>query len=117
MADCKISAQAADCVNPAPHRFPDSLEAREFFEIGKSFAFSRIAFNHVRYQAKIYGGEFERSCLDLEDRFREFEASVCSDLARLRRDLLSIDLDLHGLQSRVVSIFLVSRSAGYDVAG
>jgi hypothetical protein len=56
MADCNIPAHVVDCINPA--RLPNSLEATEFFEIGKSFAFSRIAFNHVCYQAKIYRGEF-----------------------------------------------------------
>jgi hypothetical protein len=93
--------------------------AKDFFELGEAFAYSQTAFSHVRYQAKVYGGEFERACNEIQDKYRDVSILDGERLeaSRVRKDLVKVDLDLHRLQSKVVSVFLVSRNSGYDVPG
>jgi hypothetical protein len=95
--------------------------AKEFFELGQAFAFSEMSFNHLRFQAKVYGGEFERSCLELENQLAgvksQLDVRERINAPELRKELVQLDCEIHRLQSRVVSIFLVSRQAGYDVVG
>ena len=93
--------------------------ARDFFELGEAFAYSQTAFSQVRFQAKIFGGDFERTCLDLQDKLRKLGSLSGErlDAGQVRKDLLQIDRDLHCLQIDVVSGLLVSKQSGYDVVG
>ena len=96
--------------------------AKDFFELGEAFAFSQTAFSHVRYQAQVYGGQFERACLEIEDKFKRIRSLSDErlDAALVQRDLVNVNMELQRLECNVVSVFLVSRNSagsGFDVAG
>jgi hypothetical protein len=93
--------------------------ARDFFELGEAFAYSQTAFSQVRFQAKIFGGDFERTCLDVQDKLKNLGSLSGErlDAGQVRKDLLKIDRDLHCLQTNVVSALLASKQSGYDVVG
>ena len=94
--------------------------AREFFELGEAFAFSQTAFSQVAYQAKVYGGDFEMACSGIKEKHRAIAMCLSRDkieATQVRKSLNEADRDLHRLQSNVVSVLLISKQSGYDVAG
>jgi hypothetical protein len=102
------------------HNLALRQNAREFFELGEAFAFSQTAFSQVRFQAKLYGGDFERACLDIENKHRAIVMNLSREklnAAQVRKSLNEADRDLHRLQSNVVLVFLISKQSGYDVTG
>lgn len=95
---------------------------KEFFELGEAYAFSKMSFDHLRYQATQQGGEMERSSLQIKDDFVKlktiFEVPERIDTVALTKEIVKLDLDLHKLQSQLVSALLFGgRADTYDTVG
>jgi hypothetical protein len=111
---------AAAVVSITNHNTALRQTAREFFELGEAFAFLQTAFSQVAYKAKVYGGDFERACSDIKEKHRAIPMSLSREkleAAQVVKALNKADRDLHRLQSNVVSVLLISKQSGYDVAG
>lgn len=94
------------------------IVAKDIFELGETFAFSQMAFDHLRFQARQYGGEFERGCLEIQDDIKKVSLGQKTDVAALGKEIVKVDLAIHRLQSRVVSVFLFGRSPPcFDTVG
>ena len=97
------------------------MAAKEFFELGEAVALCEAAFNPLRCQSKLYGGEFERSSLEIEKDFARLRALLDVrervDTAHLRKELLRVTSDVHRLQGKILTVFAVGKNSGYDVVG
>lgn len=95
--------------------------AKHFFELGEAFAYSQITFHPVRFQSKVYGGEFERSCFDIVEEFKRVKGLFIGrerlDAHQLSRDMVKLNMEIHRLESRVLSAYNISKNTGYDVTG
>ena len=91
---------------------------KDFFELGESYALCQSAFNPLKCQSKMYGGEFERSSLEIDEGFKNFKSLLDSrtETAQLYKELLRVTADVHRLQGKILTVFAVGKNnSGYDV--
>lgn len=105
----------------ATDRLLPAALAKEFFDLGKSFAYAKASFNNLRFQARVYGGELTRECDKIKAAFEAVNSKMDNserlDPAALRRDLSEVERKKNRVENKLISAFLVSRSTGYDVVG
>ena len=96
--------------------------SKEFFELGEATALCETAFNPLRFQSKMYGGEFERTSLEIEKEFARYKSLLDNrerglDPAHLWRELVKVSSEVNRLQGKVLAAFAVGKNSGFDVVG